>query len=395
MSDLRARTPIAALLVMALPATMALAQPRPASPGLAERYRSELERLSTWIRAEESRTTRMYVENRQSYMTPTKRGDVTVTTSAALIGIAAEGLRMADSILALDPLGGEVGNAVTYRFHPPWGRRAPAEDSTGIWQLDLVTAAGTEANNEWWSATGQLPRALTLAQTIATSERRRRAALLPASLTTWLGGNLHSYTADDRWPSVYTGLAASTATISNDCLLGNVGACRKVLLFEPASDPLREWYTPVAWRRFVARYRDVREQRTLMDAAVPGGFSACVDAADDSACERIIREYIGLKAWLDPLNSPDGREALLVAATRLPGAPGLKAVTAKPDRGVVASLEAVGGVKLDSLIQAWLAQVRAAEPDRVQLPAPRLLSALSWIVLLGALSLAGSRWKSA
>jgi antibiotic biosynthesis monooxygenase (ABM) superfamily enzyme len=373
----------------------AQAVPRPTGDReLIARYRADMNRIAAWIRSEEARTATLFNENRVSYLTPTSRGDVTVTTSSALIGLVAEGLVKADSMLSLTPFGGELGFPVTYRLHPPWDRRITDGDSVGIWLLDLVNAAGTESPNEWWSSSGSLPRVETLANTIAAAETKRRKAMLPPSLMTWLAGDILRSNVEDRWPTVYTSLAASSATISNACLLGSIAACRKVLRFDETADPLTEWYTPVARRRYVAQYREIRDQRKRMDENVPGGFTACVDGSDDTACTRVIRDYLGLKPWLDPLASPAGREALIVAAAEIPGAPGLRAVMGKPDKGVVASLEAIGGAKLDSLLQVWVTRVRAAEPDRVQLPAPRLLTAVTWIVLIGGLSLAGSRWRS-
>jgi hypothetical protein len=397
MSDRLAMSFARVLLTAALATGVAEVLPAQALRGteLISVYRARRDTLTSWLSRTERRSSLSVDSMRKAFSTAVTRGSITVQTAPAYTEVVAVALMRIDSMLARSPLGGDARNPVTFRLHPHWQRFEYREGGMRMWMLDLLGADGTESGAEWWQSEGEAPHENNIAAALQGNERSRRMKLLPPALTSWLDGPLHDLDTEDRWVTTYTSLATSPTTIATACLVGNLGACKEVLLLESPRDRLLAWFTPSARRTLVQPYTDEkRGVRRRVDSLMAGALTACVDGSDDAACIRILRDYVGVAGWGDPMRSPAGRESLINAAVRMPGAPGLVAVMGRPDRNVVAALEAMSGKPLDEVLHSWIDQVRRAEPDRVQLPSHRVLSATFWIFAFGALALRGTRWRS-
>ena len=363
------------------------------SRSLVDAYRDRRDALVRRVVVERDSLTRLAATERVAYGVAAVRGRLTLLTSSRFVDSAAHALAAADSLLRGTAFDGATDERVTLRLHPGWGIQAADTVDRVHWYLEQIGADGGEKGLDWWS---QLPRSQALGVTIASKEEARLHERLPVAFRNWLNGRTLPLRSDDRWPSVYLALATSPTVVSRSCLLGNLPACRQALLIDQPANPLMEWFTPGARRAMVRPWLDgARAAATQpVDEKFPGAITACVMGGDDAACVKVILSEMDSASFGDPLNNAAGREALIVTAIEMPGAPGLRAIIGRTGLGLHESLTSISGTTIDAVVLRWHQRVMASEPDTAELPAPRLLSALAWTLAFCACALGGSRWRS-
>ena len=372
-------------------------KPRSASltpPTLLQVYRGAHRDAERRYREAQAAADSVSARGVREYMVPVARGRMTVWTSAARTDDATAALAVADSLLQLTVFANATTDPIAFRYHASYDLPSGASPDSAVWFLDRVIEGSADEHLTWWARPLSPP---TLGQALAGREGVRLSRRLPGLIQRWLNSDLGARNLPDRWSSVYMALASSSTVVSRSCLLGDMRSCREVLLIAVPDDRLLEWYTPGARRALVMslQHESLAWRRQVVDGDLPGTLSACVSQHDDAACTSIIRRHFETDTYSDPLRDNSGREALIVTAVDMPGAPGLAAVLGRPDLGVEASIAAISGTTVDSVLREWHRRMAASQPDTVEIPVARVLSALAWTIGLCTLALGGSRWRSA
>lgn len=396
MSDrMRPRGCAALLMLAVLPGWGAAQQGSRGVPdrsALEAHYRARIAAARVLVAANDSAVRAASARRVLTYATPVTRGPITILTSPEMGATAAEILRRADSIANQSPYGIPADLHVAYRLMP----LAPLSPLDTVVRWRFVNPA--DAAKGYFSVYSDSVDIARASHSLAEVATAHAAARLPTSMQRWLGARLLDRDYDHRWETVYSIMVTSPAFVTRTCLSGHMAACRQVLRIERPADPLLEWYTPAARRALVEPLSrpEVRTlQRVNVDANMPGGLTACVQGRDDTACTRILRTYYDSSAWLRPAGTDVLEEALVQAAVAMPGAPGISAVLGKESLNLARALESIGGQPLDRVIEAWLARVKAARIESVELAVPQAATATAWLLLFGVLALGGTRWRSA
>ena len=300
-----------------------------------------------------------------------------------------------DSLLGGISIGHAVPAGASYQLHHDWAQRGQTDSSKITWYLDRTEARGSLVRVDWWSGP---PGSLEVGRKIAWDRRDQAVRQLPPAFQAWLGSSLIDSSLTGIWPGVYVALATSSTLVAQRCFLGDLTGCRQALRLDPVKDPLTEWLTASARRQIALTLREsVRSwanepfQSTPRDSVYAEAMR-CYDTSDDASCTAFLRAFVP-NVVDDPLGSGSGRQALVIAALQVSGAPGFTAALGKPSLEAGVSLETMSGTSLDAVIERWRARAMAAQPERVVLTAPRVLAALMWTFALGALAMKGTRWR--
>jgi hypothetical protein len=300
-----------------------------------------------------------------------------------------------DSMLQRSSIGHAIPEGGSYLLRRNWTDKKETDSKKFIWYLDRLDAHGHAAPLEWWRGP---PESFEVARKIASDRRDQAIQRLPLAFQNWLGHSLIDSALTGIWPGVYVALATSPTMVAKRCFLGDLAGCRQALRLEPADDPLTEWLTASARRQMALTLRETVEswahdpyQSTPRDS-VYAEAKRCYDTSDDASCTAFLRAFSPNVAD-EPLGGDSGRQALVIAALQMSGAPGFAAVLGKPSLSAGAMLETLSGAFLDRVIERWRERVMAAQPERVVLTASRVLAALAWTFALGALALKGTRWR--
>jgi hypothetical protein len=331
----------------------------------------------------------------RSRLTDTLRArDVTIASEHEVADSARLGLAVMEQRLRDFSLGGEPELGATYLLNRHLTDEPPEDTTKVFWYLARVQAGGRPEPIEWWQGR---PRPAWLGFKIADDRRKRASARLPLAFVQWLGTPPMDSTVQDLWATVYAGIATSATLVGKRCLIGDLAGCRQALRLEVSKDPIVEWFTPET-RLNIARMLKERVRDWAKDSSehrsrepVYAAAIRCIDTADDPSCIAFLHAFAP-DAANEPLQSGAGRQALVIAALQMNGAPGFSAIYGK-STGAVAAIEAIAGAPLDRVIARWRERAVAAEPERTSLSAPRVLAALTWVFGLGFLGLRGTRWR--
>jgi hypothetical protein len=208
-----------------------------------------------------------------------------------------------------------------------------------------------------------------------------------SALREWIGGALIPGADPAREPrSVYVALVTAPSPAARRCYTGDLGACRVVLGFLPATDAVVEWYDAPRWRELV-RGLDNLEQV----GSVPRLAHACVVDGSDPDCLAILRR-VPPRAIPPPL-PPAARFSVVRHALVLGGRGAYARLVGSAGRPVAERLAAASGMPADSLLAAWHAAVMAARPRPVTVEPRGAWAALAWGAMFGLLALRSSRWR--
>lgn len=300
-----------------------------------------------------------------------------------------------DSLLDRVSIGHALAAGASYRLRGDSGDRRPIDSTKITWYLERTDARERGVLLDWWRGP---PPSFEVGRKMAWDRRDQAALRLPPAFQAWLGSSLIDSSLTGIWPGVYVALATSPTLVAKRCFLGDLAGCRQALRLEPAKDPLTEWLTASARRQIALTVRGTVKswaqepfQSTPRDSVYAEAMR-CYDTSDDASCIAFLRAFAP-NAVDEPLGSEGGRQALVIAALQMSGAPGFAAALGKPSLSASASVESLSGTSLDAVIERWRARAMAAQPERVVLTAPRVLAALGWIFAFGALALKGTRWR--
>jgi len=204
----------------------------------------------------------------------------------------------------------------------------------------------------------------------------------------WLGGPvLPPIQADVQRAGVYVQLVTAPSQAARRCFLGDLSGCRDALDLVDTADPLPRWYPSAPERRSLVlksfgSYFDRETQRPALQACARGS---------DSACTQLLHS-------LPPGGLPkpvtyDARATLANLALRLGGREAYHRLVASAGRPIADRLVSAASVPVDSLLSRWRAEILAARPRPVTLPARGVWVVLGWTALFTACGLRSSRWR--
>lgn len=208
------------------------------------------------------------------------------------------------------------------------------------------------------------------------------------ALRAWLNGPVRPSwrTAEDR-SAVYVQLVTAPSQTVRDCFLGHLERCEAALEIGASPATLEALYPSAAERRslLTQSFADF-----FNHGATSAAFHFCVTGSD-SACTGLLRS-LPRGVLPHPLGA-DARFTLVHLALRLGGREAYHRLLADPQASVGARLAAAGGVREDSLVARWRAEIIAARPLPVEMPTWAFGVALGWMVLFAGCGLRSSRWR--
>jgi hypothetical protein len=188
---------------------------------------------------------------------------------------------------------------------------------------------------------------------------------------------------DYQWSLQRLNLISSKSLVARRCYAGELAACETVLQLRPNADPIMEWF-------------DAHTRLELVQSAGQTAMHVARDASQrciagsDSACVQVLRR-------LPPNFVPSGFEhsthvLLTELALSVGGAEAPRRLVETPG-GPNERLSAAAGMPIDSLVAIWQRRVRDARTPSDDMSPSIALASLSWILVLGGLSLRSSRWR--
>jgi hypothetical protein len=209
------------------------------------------------------------------------------------------------------------------------------------------------------------------------------------ALADWLGSSLRlSLQARRDRAAVYVQLVTAPSQAARACFLGDVARCEDALGLGDAPSALERWYPSAAERRALV----TRSFAEYFDhGATSATLHACA-AGRDTLCTDLLRS-LPVGALPKPLGN-DARATLVHTALRLGGRDAYRRLLANPAVPVADRLSAAAGVRPDSLVALWRAEVMASRPATVLLTAWRFAAALAWMAMFAACGLRSSRWRA-
>jgi hypothetical protein len=205
------------------------------------------------------------------------------------------------------------------------------------------------------------------------------------TLAKWLSGELPiDTTTNSVWRAIRLELVSTRTTIANRCYAGDIAACKATLGLVDEPDPATAWYDSATRRTFV-------EAARKLGHAEAAATSRCI-AGRDNDCIALMRSDPALAEWSNPPGSRRARAALVQQAFAMGGPGALERLMASEDTPVSA-LSAVARAPIDSVVAQWQ---RHAHDGGIQseIATPVIaLTAVGWILAMGALSLRSPRWR--
>ena len=234
----------------------------------------------------------------------------------------------------------------------------------------------------------------------------------PASVAEWVGqAGLREEEEDPEGFDPGSGalaarrqLAATRSESNADCLSGEVVACAVSLAVRPEGwspeEVVRSWYDQETLAGGFAGIRGFSRRRAL-DPSVPndaadfftyqrGGIRVPADATAEEA-RIVVPAGTGLLYDAAPANASTRLTLLAHAIDR--GGDGAmdRWLTLDREMPLEPALESISGLSLESLVASWRDWLTMGDrSENRRLP---VRSALSWVALLGVLSMTSTRWR--
>ena len=247
----------------------------------------------------------------------------------------------------------------------------------------------------YWSRAGMVIAGDSLLRQVAMSRRYPRSYLLrsaiqtvgntlmkglPPEIEAWSGGQPRI--APSRLPWVARELIATPSTAVRRCFRGDLDWCVEALGLNGTAGGWERWYTPEERRHYI---RTATQPYGDRETAI---WDGCVQDRMDDACEVFLRD----REPLIPL-SPEARASFLGQALWTGGSGAFQRLRAAEGEPLLDRMVAAAEVPRDSLLAAWRSAVLAARPSARAGLIRSPLSALFWLVLLGALAVRSTRWR--
>ena len=209
-------------------------------------------------------------------------------------------------------------------------------------------------------------------------------------LETWLGAPLRPRLESTRdFATFYIRLVTAPSQAARLCFLGDIPSCRSVLDLDDSDSSYLQWYASPAERRAVLL-------RSFADyfnrPATAASWRECT-RGNDTECVQLLRTLP--RGSIPPPLGTDAHRLLAHVALQIGGRDAYERLLADSSVTLGERLAAAAGVRLDTLVLRWRADVLAARPAVVTLPRWGVPVALGWIVLLVGCGLRSSRWRVA
>ena len=209
-------------------------------------------------------------------------------------------------------------------------------------------------------------------------------------LETWLGAPLRPRLESTRdFARLYIRLVTAPSQSARLCFLGDIPSCGSVLDLGESDSSYLQWYASPAERRAVLL-------RSFADyfnrPATAATWRECT-GGNDADCLQLLRTLP--RGSIPPPLGTDAHRLLAHVALRIGGRDAYGRLLADSSVALGERLAAAAGVRLDTLVLRWRAEVLAARPAVVTLPSWGVPVALGWIVLLVGCGLRSSRWRVA
>ena len=209
-------------------------------------------------------------------------------------------------------------------------------------------------------------------------------------LETWLGAPLRPRLERTRdFARVYIRLVTAPSQSARRCFLGDIPSCRSVLDLDNSDSSYLQWYASPAERRAIL----LRSFAEYFNRPATAATWRLCTGGKDADCVQLLR-MLPHGAIPPPLD-PDAHRLLAHVALRLGGRSAYGRLLADSSRALGQRLAAAAGVRLDTLVSRWRADVLAARPAAVTIPRWGVSAALGWILLLLGCGLRSSRWRVA
>lgn len=204
----------------------------------------------------------------------------------------------------------------------------------------------------------------------------------------WLGGAvLPMIHAAQRRAGVYVELVTAPSQAARRCFLGDLSACRDALDLAGDANRLQRWYPSAPERRALvlrlfSGFFFNRASQEALEACRQGHDAPCLHLLGTLAPGELPR----------PLPY-DARATLVDLALRVGGREAYHRLVASAGAPINDRLAAAAGVRVDSLVARWRAEIVGSRPVPVTLPPWGPWIAVGWIGVFTACGLRSSRWR--
>jgi hypothetical protein len=229
---------------------------------------------------------------------------------------------------------------------------------------------------------------------------RRMRSILPSDVLTWVGGLPPFDTVSaDEWQMVSRRLRFSPSLPAQQCLDGDVRACRVVLGVDSLADPAHDAFDAEG-RRVLVYYLLQRQRLSGAEAHDTSAMRRqCVDGRDDAACERFVRVH--LVSQLGNFGGQLPRDSFLrfVAVHSPRNADSALAMLSNRGLGIAPRLEALGGAPFDRLVGEWQQHVAGGTEaaggngSSASVTTGSTWAAMLLTLLFCTMGVLGSRWR--
>jgi hypothetical protein len=223
---------------------------------------------------------------------------------------------------------------------------------------------------------------------------RRMRSVIPGDVFAWVGGlpPFDTVSADD-WHMVSRRLRFSPSLPAQQCLDGDVRACRVVLGVDSLADPAHDAFDAEG-RRVLVYYLLQRQRLSGAEARDTAAMRRqCVDGRDDAACERFVRVY--LVSQLGNFGGQSPRDSFLrfVAVRSSRNADSALVMLSNRGLRIAPRLEALGGAPFDRLVGEWQQRVAGHNGSSASVTAGSTWAAMLFTLLFCTMGVLGSRWR--
>ena len=218
---------------------------------------------------------------------------------------------------------------------------------------------------------------------------RQLASQAGHEFNAWIGNAVPMVYDSATLRNAYVELVTSPSTVAHRCFSGDLASCRVALELDTVPDPASAWYSPEE-RALMVRW--LSQSSPLAQAGAVSVRDACLDHDDDASCLLFLHSYNRQVLKL-PVTRIVRRTLVRTALAMGHDGAYTRLVRAKGD--VRDKLVAAARVPLDSVMRVWHAEVLGAQPPSDRVPAATTWSTGFWILLLAAMAVRSSRWRSA
>jgi hypothetical protein len=230
-----------------------------------------------------------------------------------------------------------------------------------------------------------LSNATALARAIEEQAQWLLAGKGKPNVGTWLFGELPiDTTTNADWRALRLELISARQSVAKRCYAGNLRDCKVTLGLVVEADPTTTWYDSAARRTLVTE--------TLKSGKLDRGAASRCMAGQDSDCVALLRTEPVMAQWASPPGSRRARMVLVQLALAMGGDGALERLAASAD-SPSAAIGAIARVPVDSVVAQWQRHAHDGGIESEIATPVIAITAMGWILIMGALSLRSPRWR--